>query len=54
MSALLDFGAGSSYASAALLEKIRARSHRSGVYQIEMMLGTVKQPWKFTESNYTR
>ena len=37
--ALLDSGAGSSYASAALLERIGAKPHHSGLRKIEMMLG---------------
>ena len=37
--ALLDSGAGSSYASAALLERIGAKPHHSGSRKIEMMLG---------------
>ena len=36
---LLDSGAGSSYASAALLERIGAKPHHSGLRKIEMMLG---------------
>ena len=39
--ALLDTGAGSSYASAALLEILRIRPHQREVRQIEMMMGTV-------------
>ena len=35
--ALLDSGAGSSYASAALLDRIRAKPHHSGLRKIEMM-----------------
>lgn len=38
--ALLDTGAGSSYASAALLDKIPKRSHTQEVRRIEMMLGS--------------
>ena len=41
--ALLDSGAGSSYASAALIEQIGARSHHSGMRKIEMILGTVNR-----------
>ena len=37
--ALLDSGAGSSYASAALLERIGAKPHHSGLRKIEIMLG---------------
>ena len=37
--ALLDSGAGSSYASAALFEKIGAKLHHSGLRKIEVMLG---------------
>ena len=39
--ALLDTGAGSSYASAALLDRLRIQPHQHEVRQIEMMLGTV-------------
>ena len=39
--ALLDTGAGSSYASAALLEHLRVRPHQREVRQIEIMLGVV-------------
>ena len=39
--ALLDSGAGSSYTSAALLKKIGAKLHHSGMRKIEMMLGSV-------------
>ena len=38
--ALLDTGAGSSYASAALLDKVPKRSRSRGVRRIEMMLGS--------------
>ena len=38
--ALLDTGAGSSYASAALLDKLPRRSQSKEVRQIEMMLGS--------------
>ena len=38
--AILDSGAGTSYASAALLERIGAKPHHSGLRKIEMMLGT--------------
>ena len=37
--ALLDTGAGSSYASAALLDKLRLKPERSEVRRIEMMIG---------------
>lgn len=37
--ALLDSGAGSSYASAALLERTGTKPHHSGLCKIEMMLG---------------
>ena len=37
--AILDSGAGSSYASAALLKRIGAKPHHSGLRKIEMMLG---------------
>ena len=39
--ALLDTGAGSSYASAALIDRLQARPQRSEIRQIEMMIGTV-------------
>ena len=38
MSCPLDSGAGSWYASAALLERIGAKPHHSGLRKIEMML----------------
>ena len=41
--ALLDSGAGSSYASAALLDRIRAKPHHSGLRKIEMMLGATSR-----------
>ena len=41
--ALLDSGVGSSYASAAFIEQIGARSHHSGMRKIEMMLDTVNR-----------
>ena len=41
--ALLDSGAGSSYASAALLDRIRAKPHHSGMRKIEMMLGATSR-----------
>ena len=43
--ALLDLGAGSSYASACspAHKKIAAKPHHSGVRKVEMMLGTVKR-----------
>jgi len=37
--ALLDSDAGSSYASATLLERIGTKPHHSGLHKIEMMLG---------------
>ena len=37
--AILDSGAGSSYTSAALLERIGAKPHHSGLRKIEIMLG---------------
>lgn len=37
--ALLDFGAGSLYASAALLDRIGMKLCHSGLHKIEMMLG---------------
>ena len=39
--ALLDTGAGSSYASAALLNRLRIQSERTEVRRIEMMIGAV-------------
>ena len=42
--ALLDTGAGSSYASAALLDRLRIRPHQREVRQIEMMMGVVTKP----------
>ena len=42
--ALLDTGAGSSYASAALLDRLRIRPHQREVHQIEMMMGVVTKP----------
>ena len=42
--ALLDTGAGSSYASATLLGRLRIRPHQREVQQIEMMLGVVTKP----------
>ena len=39
--ALLDTGAGSSYASSALLDLIKAKPTRNEFKRIEMMLGTV-------------
>lgn len=42
--ALLDTGAGSSYASAALLDHIKIRPHQREVRQIEMMMGVVTKP----------
>ena len=41
--ALLDSGAGSSYASAALLKRIGAKLHHSGLRKIEMMLGATNR-----------
>ena len=41
--ALLDTGAGSSYASAALLDLLQIRPHQREVRQIEMMLRTVSK-----------
>ena len=37
--AILDSGTGTSYASAALLERVGAKPHHSGLRKIEMMLG---------------
>ena len=42
--ALLDTGAGSSYASTALLDRLRIRPHQREVRQIEMMMGVVTKP----------
>ena len=42
--ALLDTGAGSSYASAALIDRLSLRPHQREVRQIEMMLGAVTKP----------
>ena len=42
--ALLDTGAGSSYASAALLDRLKIRPHQREVRQIEMMMGVVTKP----------
>lgn len=42
--ALLDTGAGSSYASAALLDRLQIRPHQREVRQIEMMMGVVTKP----------
>ena len=41
--ALLDTGAGSSYASAALLDKLRLKPERSEVRRIEMMIGATTE-----------
>ena len=41
--ALLDTGAGSSYASAALLDQIKTRPVRKEVRRIEMMMQTTRQ-----------
>ena len=42
--ALLDTGAGSSYASAALLDRLKIRPHQREVRQVEMMMGVVTKP----------
>ena len=42
--ALLDTGAGSSYASAALIDHLKIRPHQREVRQIEMMMGVVTKP----------
>ncbi|XP_068674565.1 uncharacterized protein [Montipora foliosa] len=42
--ALLDTGAGSSYAPAALLDRLKIRPHQREVQQIEMMMGVVTKP----------
>ena len=42
--ALLDTGAGSSYASAALLDRLKIRPHQRAVRQIEMMMGVATKP----------
>lgn len=54
--ALLDSGAGCSYASAALIEQIGSRSHHSGMHKIEMMLGTGNRTMDIyrTGSSYAR
>ena len=46
---LLDFGAGSLYASATLLDRIGPKLRHSGLIKIEMMLGAsnpVMQPYQ--------
>ena len=42
--ALLDTGAGSSYASAALIDHLKIRPHQREVREIEMMMGVVTKP----------
>ena len=42
--ALLDTGAGSSPASAALIDRLKFRPHQREVRQIEMMMGVVTKP----------
>ena len=42
--ALLDTGAGSSYASASLIDHLKIRPHQREVRQIEMMMGVVTKP----------
>lgn len=42
--ALLDTGSGSSYASAALLDRLKIRPHQREVRQVEMMMGVVTKP----------
>ena len=42
--ALLDTGAGSSYASAALIDHLKVRPHQREVREIEMMMGVVTKP----------
>ncbi|XP_028415015.1 uncharacterized protein LOC114538094 [Dendronephthya gigantea] len=51
--ALLDTGAGSSYASAALLERIKTRPIRKEVSQIEMMMKTTRQEIEEHQVNVT-
>ena len=47
--AILDTGTGSSYASAALLNRLRIQSHQREVHQIEMMLGVVTKTVEISE-----
>ena len=42
--ALLDTGAGSSYASAALIDHLKIRPHQREARQIEVMMGVVSKP----------
>ena len=49
--ALLDTGAGSSYASAALLNRLSHRERRKEVRHVEMMLGTVTREMEISTIN---
>ena len=49
--ALLDTGAGSSYASAALLNKLPKRNHREEVRRVDMMLGSVTRRMEVSSIN---
>ena len=49
--ALLDTGAGSSHASAALLNRLSHREHRKEVRHVEMMLGTVTREMEISTIN---
>ena len=49
--ALLDTGAGSSYASAALLKRLSNRDHRKEVRRVEMMLGAVTREMELSTIN---
>ena len=42
--AILGTGVGSSYASAALIDRLKIRPHQREVRQIEMMMGVVTKP----------
>lgn len=52
--ALLDTGAKSSYASAALLEKVLKRSWAKEVRPIEMMLGSTTLEVELPQSKYVQ
>ena len=49
--ALLDTGAGSSYASATLLNRLETRNHRRETRRIEMMLGAVTRDMELSTIN---
>ena len=49
--ALLDTGAGSSYASAVVLNRLSHREHRKEVRHVEMMLGTVTREMEISTIN---